>query len=346
MDAVVAPRRRSKAPRTTERQKQARRLNGAQSRGPITTAGKAVNRLNAVKHGLFAWVVPRREVPLIADRTEYDSLVEELTDDFRPSTRTGRILTESLAFDLMRLRFLVHVQAEMMEGSFSSQDEDVKRHRDQAARKLRGRTVEDMQTAINAMKQVRGALREGKSIRLAEPEIDLVADYVWQRLCVYGDLMGMAKRDISALRGIQASERDAENRRKRDNAITAREADISRWEECDGAEGPVAHGIRTERAVHSTLAGKRRMPRQYRQRWIQTFSEIIEGLSSDLMCVEKETRAVDSITRDKTLAFVKQAPDLELLTKYEGQIRRHIDKTLRQIRELEPLSSRRSASRS
>jgi len=100
----------------TAARSEASRRNGSKSSGPVSMAGKHNSRMNAMKTGIFAKVIPHRELPLIYDRHEYCDLIEEYRHDFQPNSRIADNLVESLAFDTLRLRFLMAAEMQLMEG--------------------------------------------------------------------------------------------------------------------------------------------------------------------------------------------------------------------------------------
>ena len=65
----------------TEAQREAARINGAKSRGPITEEGKAISSRNSRKHGLAA----RKFVLEDEDQAEYDALLTGYRQSFSPA---------------------------------------------------------------------------------------------------------------------------------------------------------------------------------------------------------------------------------------------------------------------
>jgi hypothetical protein len=78
---------------STERQKQASRINGSRSRGPVTPAGKRNSSPNAVKHALLSGTVV-----LEGESTDrFLQLVAALHEEFEPQTPFEESLIENMA---------------------------------------------------------------------------------------------------------------------------------------------------------------------------------------------------------------------------------------------------------
>jgi hypothetical protein len=78
---------------STERQKQASRLNGSQSHGPVTPEGKLASSRNAEKHGLLSGTIV-----LEGESTDrFLSLVAALRGEFQPRTPFEESLIENMA---------------------------------------------------------------------------------------------------------------------------------------------------------------------------------------------------------------------------------------------------------
>ena len=81
----------------TERQAAANRLNGLKG-GVKTEAGKAISRLNARKHGIFASL-------LIGDEPEeHRAMLDELTADLQPVGAVEEMLVDKLAATYLRMQ--------------------------------------------------------------------------------------------------------------------------------------------------------------------------------------------------------------------------------------------------
>src|SRR5579875_2060955 len=83
----------------TVQQIAANRENAKLSHGPVTEAGKAAVRLNALKHGLRA-----RQIVLPGESQEdYDQLCHDLESEWQPQTPTERICLEDMAVNRWKL---------------------------------------------------------------------------------------------------------------------------------------------------------------------------------------------------------------------------------------------------
>lgn len=93
---------------TSQYQIIANRTNGAKSRGPKTLAGKAVSRLNAMRHGVYSDVV------LVAGESESDfvAFARRLRADLAPVGEMELTLVDKIISTSWRLRRVI--QAESM----------------------------------------------------------------------------------------------------------------------------------------------------------------------------------------------------------------------------------------
>ncbi len=96
----------------TELQKRANRANSLKSTGPQTDAGKAVVRLNAVRHGLLS------RAPVMAGESgdEYTALCDQLKAELSPVGVLETQLAERMAGTIWRLRRLGHIEAGILTG--------------------------------------------------------------------------------------------------------------------------------------------------------------------------------------------------------------------------------------
>ncbi len=90
----------------TRRQVKANRRNAKKSTGPKTDDGKAVSRLNARKHGIFASALTEH------DQEELAGIHEELAAWIQPVGPLEEILLEKLAHTYLRLQRCARAEAE------------------------------------------------------------------------------------------------------------------------------------------------------------------------------------------------------------------------------------------
>ncbi len=91
----------------TEKQKQASRENG-KAGGVKTTDGKAISKMNALKHGILAYTA-----------TDYDpvsgvEIFEQLSEEFGTGTPSRHLLVEQLALTVLRLARCVRAETEIL----------------------------------------------------------------------------------------------------------------------------------------------------------------------------------------------------------------------------------------
>ena len=89
----------------TRRQIAANRQNGRKG-GPKTVAGKAVSRLNARKHGVFASALTKY------DKAELAKVYDELSEYIQPVGDVERMLTEMVALTYLRLQRCARAEGE------------------------------------------------------------------------------------------------------------------------------------------------------------------------------------------------------------------------------------------
>jgi hypothetical protein len=100
----------NRMPALSPRRLAARRANAMKCTGPRTPEGKAVARLNALKHGFFACDVvnPELDGPLRAE--QFNSILDALLDEFQPQSARERILIDEVAACCWRVRRLLRYE--------------------------------------------------------------------------------------------------------------------------------------------------------------------------------------------------------------------------------------------
>ncbi len=97
-------------PALSPRQLAARRANAMKSTGPRTPEGKAVVRLNALKHGFFACDVVNPELDGPVRAEEFNSILDALLEEFQPESARERILVDEVAACCWRVRRLLRYE--------------------------------------------------------------------------------------------------------------------------------------------------------------------------------------------------------------------------------------------
>jgi hypothetical protein len=91
------------------------RQNAQKSTGPRTPAGKARSAQNARTHGLTSATPPTQHpVPDPTANLAYTALLQELTEEHRPTTPTQKILVDELALIVWKLQYLPRIEHRLL----------------------------------------------------------------------------------------------------------------------------------------------------------------------------------------------------------------------------------------
>jgi hypothetical protein len=94
---------------STRKQRAASRANGQKSQGPITPAGKANSRYNALKHGIDA----KQQIMFHESAEDLAELAAEYHEHYSPANVDERFLVDTLINNEWRLRRLRSVEADL-----------------------------------------------------------------------------------------------------------------------------------------------------------------------------------------------------------------------------------------
>jgi hypothetical protein len=94
---------------STRKQRAASRANGQKSQGPITIAGKAKSRYNALKHGIDA----TQQIMFSESAEDLAELAAEYHEHYSPANVDERFLVDTLVNNEWRLRRLRCVEADL-----------------------------------------------------------------------------------------------------------------------------------------------------------------------------------------------------------------------------------------
>jgi len=93
----------------TPKQAAANRMNAQKSTGPRTTAGKAVSRFNALKHGIYAV----HQIMFDEKAEDLAELSAEYHEHHNPADANERLLVDALVHNEWRLRRMRRVEADL-----------------------------------------------------------------------------------------------------------------------------------------------------------------------------------------------------------------------------------------
>lgn len=91
----------------TDKQNRANRQNALKSSGPTSVEGKARSSKNAQKHGLLS----RDLIVAGESREEFDTLLSQIFDEYRPVGLVEQALTEKVAVTLWRQKRLIRAES-------------------------------------------------------------------------------------------------------------------------------------------------------------------------------------------------------------------------------------------
>ncbi len=96
---------------STRKQQQSSRANGAKSKGPATTAGKARSAGNAMRHGILSKTI----VLVKEDPAEFQALVDQYLERFEPQDHLEHQAVEEMALLQWRLRRIRRIETELVD---------------------------------------------------------------------------------------------------------------------------------------------------------------------------------------------------------------------------------------
>ena len=112
---------------TSLAKKSANRENAAKSTGPKTDEGKAIVKLNGLKHGLLSKELIIREGDGKEDEADFIALFQGLQENFSPEGTIEEMLVEKVAVCLWRLRRAIRFESGMLREGLDSIYENYER---------------------------------------------------------------------------------------------------------------------------------------------------------------------------------------------------------------------------
>jgi hypothetical protein len=107
----------------SENQRNASRINGSKSKGPVSVEGRARSSRNSIRHGLSSKIV----VLPHENRTAFEDLRDSYVDDFQPANQSQHDLVETMVAARWRLNRLVETEAKIFEMEMLRHDDDIEK---------------------------------------------------------------------------------------------------------------------------------------------------------------------------------------------------------------------------
>jgi len=278
-------------------QREASRINGAKSHGPISAAGKTKSRMNALKHGLLSKVLqPTHAQPEL--RMLHRQVLKGLKADFQPTTFTQHLRVELLADDIKRLLVARRMVASLSTPALSTAD----------AAKLK--TLDKTRQQLRLIKQAQATADKGAPWALRTPHARQLAEAVNTLVAgIEADLAEDNDPDLVPPEGIEF-----EQRRQRDATIAA--AGKS-WQKLGDRE-----------LLEGVFTGARRPSTRQRTGIIALLQLLATRLGDSAYWQgQVETRVQGAA--DQALAILTRQPEgLMLLDRYQSRLERSISRQM------------------
>lgn len=315
----------------TPARQEASRRNGRLSRGPKTAKGKQRSRVNALKHGLFADTLPKVDLPLLADRKVYDQLISQLREDVDPQTQLELTLVESLAFDLMRLRFIHAIEFTIWEDGLPPDKGGESNALRELADHERFGTEKACRDRIELLARFQNAIADQKNDAISEPEALQIAEMVQRYFERWNEAVQNSEEFTRLMKQLltPAAPKDkASEQTVTVDESSAYSAEVLADEKLHGAP---AHGCEDRENIGRFVRRPSLIPKEFRERWRQTMHDFIQSNEEQLSTIEGYRRTLARYRMSKLAKMLDQAPRLELMSKYETMVRRNIDRTLHEL---------------
>lgn len=293
-------------PTTSLAKVEANKKNGAKSTGPKTEGGKAVVRLNALKHGLLSKDIVIKEGDGKENEAEYSALLDSLVDECKPLGALEEMLIERIAGCYWKLRRATRLEI----GSLRQRLDRVTGEEDATVKWLEKdvnilteyeRLVAEEQSAIGANENCISMLKKGLDISQPHEakDIDMVTYY--EKLI--------------------AEEYTTEYTIDPD-------LDADKWTECEY----------TVPEMHDFLMKKGRADKELREKFIQQDLAGVEECKRRIRELGNMKKAVE--LRLSRLPYTKgldSLEQLETIQRYETTVERQLYRAMNQLERLQRL---------
>ena len=288
---------------TTEKQAAANRRNARQSTGPRTEQGKAIARLNALKHGTLATtpVVPRLERP-----DEWERHLAATLESLGPVGHLEAVLAQRVALLLWRLGRVARYEREVIGVAQERADDDLtERRRRSFGRAPGGESPREVREAAERARGRAEALAEFAALPEDEP---------------------LAGEDAAAL--LCAVAGHAEAVELETFSMPEVVPDEVAWEDHDGwTAGLVRRGVAAMAAAEGTTPER-------------LWAALLDGAEAEREKLKAEVgRVAEELDRMRRERLLPDAAELDKLTRYEAHLGRQLDRALHELQRLQAARS-------
>ena len=336
---VLAPARK-----TSERRLAANRANSRKSTGPRSKAGKKKVRANAITHGLLTSMPLAVGESGMVDKQQLSQLVRQLQEDFTPSTQLEMTLIEYLAFDLMRLSMIHGMSALYFADLYQGADGPRMPITGISTPLPEGCSEEQVRHENEVAGQMIRTLEARQQIQLSPADAEAMTRHIFdaatrnaQMLCAFRqDLESLAKRISAAAPSPSAAAGDTQTpptpestRRKQQ----LEEQQASLIAEIGERELLTTEnmGLESPEVTLEWLEGGVCVPDDRRPFWTGLLSHVVQHTGTILKGLDTERRRNDGKRSVALRKAIDRLPNLEDLHRYEGMVRRSIDRTINQL---------------
>lgn len=286
---------------------EANRRNAQKSRGPRTAKGKARARTNALKHGLFAKVLPRSENPLLVDKSEYEQLTEQLREDFQPQTQLEVTLIESLSFDVMRLRHIHALEANIWDDGRPPSDEE-RRARDGIDLHLDKRTEEDCRADRALLGRMLDAVTDSRDEPFTGEEAAHLVEVLKGGFDSENTSIMWAQRFVQSAEERLKAEQDESKQAPLKANLNEAQQHLAGALASETANGAAAHGCEKAETFDLFVRRSSQIPQELQQLWRDTLRNWCLGLDKQLRDAACLQRRLTSIRRQRLQDLLQRTP--------------------------------------
>lgn len=336
---VLAPVRK-----TSERRLAANQANSRKSTGPRSQAGKAKVRSNAITHGLLASMPLAVSESGMVDKQQLRQLVRQLHEDFDPTTQLEMTLIEYLAFDLMRLSMIHGMSALFFADLYQGAEGPRMPITCRPPPLPEGCSEEQVRHENDLASQMILTLEARQHIQLSPADAEAMTRHIFDAATRNAQMLYAFRQDLeslakmisvagpspSAAAGVTQTPPTPESTRRKHQLEEQQASLIAEIGERELLTTENM-GLDSPEVSQEWLEGGVCVPDDRRPFWTGLLSQVVQHTSAILKGLDTERRRNDGKRSVALRKAIDQLPRLENLHRYEGMVRRSIDRTINQL---------------